>query len=129
MKEKGKVIEVRENMAMVLMEETEKCKGCNLCKKIIPRQPIISAKNLIGANIGDIVEVEIDEDVLFKISLFIYGFPLLGFLLGVIISYLIKNFYLKFPVFFFFLIFFWIYGFKKGKNYSEKVKPKIIKKL
>ncbi|MCM8818792.1 MAG: SoxR reducing system RseC family protein [Candidatus Omnitrophica bacterium] len=128
MKEIGKVVEINENAAVVLMEEKEKCKTCNLCKKILPREPKIEAENIIRASVGDIVEVEIDEDALFKISVFIYGFPLLGFILGVILSYFLKIAFLKIIVFLIFLTSFWTFGFQKGKKYGLKTKPKIVSK-
>ncbi|MCM8772792.1 MAG: SoxR reducing system RseC family protein [Candidatus Omnitrophica bacterium] len=126
--EKGKVIEIKGNNAFVLIEEKEKCKNCNLCKKIIPRQPIIEAENYIKANIGENVEIEINEDYLLKIFLYIYGIPLTGFILAALISYFLKT---PFKIFIFLsiLIIFWILGFKKGKKLSEEIKPKIIKKI
>ena len=87
------------------------------------------AENVIKAVPGDIVEVEINEDDLFKISLFIYGFPLLGFVTGVISAYFLENVFLKVIIFLFFLFFFWIAGFKKGRIYGEKAKPKIVSKI
>jgi len=129
MKEKGKVVEKKGSVAVVLMEEKEKCKSCGLCKKIIPREPLIEVENRINAEVGDDVFVEIDDDILFKISLFIYGFPLMGFILGIIFSYFLKILLLKILAFLFFFIFFWIIGFKKVKIYEEKTKPKIVSKI
>jgi len=129
MKEKGKIVELKENKAVVLMEEKEKCKSCGLCKKIIGKQQVIEAENVIKAVAGDIVEVEINEDDLFKISLFIYGFPLLGFIAGVISAYFLENIFFKVIIFLFFLFFFWVVGFKKGRTYGEKANPKIVSKI
>ncbi len=129
MKEKGKIVEMKENKAVVLMEEKEKCKSCGLCKKIIGKQQVIEAENVIKAVAGDIVEVEINEDDLFKISLFIYGFPLLGFITGVISAYFLENIFFKVIIFLFFLFFFWVVGFKKGRTYGEKANPKIVSKI
>jgi positive regulator of sigma E activity len=129
MKEKGKVVEKKGEIAVVMMEDSDKCERCGLCKKIVPREPLIEAENKINADIGDNVFVEIDEDILFKISLFVYGFPLIGFILGIIFSYFLKILLLKILVFLFFFVFFWITGFKKVKIYGEKTKPKIISKI
>ena len=129
MKETGKVVEVKGEMAVVMMERREKCKSCELCKKIIGKQQVIEAENVIKALPGDIVEVEINEDDLFKISLFIYGFPLLGFVTGVVSAYFLENIFLKVIIFLFFLFFFWVVGFKKGQIYGEKAKPKIVSKI
>ncbi|MCM8810612.1 MAG: SoxR reducing system RseC family protein, partial [Candidatus Omnitrophica bacterium] len=94
-----------------------------------PREPKIEAENIIKANVGDIVEVEINEDDLFKISVFIYGFPLLGFILGVIFAYFLKIIFLKIIIFLIFFTSFWLIGFQKGKTYSQKIKPKIASKI
>lgn len=124
--EKGKIIEIKGNYAVVLMEEKERCKGCGLCKKILHRQPILEVENNVNAKVGDSVEVLIDEDFLLKMSIYIYGLPLLGFLLGIFISYFMEGI-LKILLFLSLFISFSIYGFKKGKKISEKVRPKIIK--
>ena len=129
MKEKGKVVKKEGKIAIVIMENKDKCERCGLCKKIIPREPLIEVENRINAEVGDDVFVEIDEDILFKISLFIYGFPLIGFILGIIFSYFLKILLLKILVFLLFFIFFWIIGFKKVKIYEEKTKPKIVSKI
>ncbi|HOK56526.1 MAG TPA: SoxR reducing system RseC family protein [bacterium] len=129
MKEKGKIIESKEDKALVLMEEKEKCKSCGLCKKIIPRQPVIEVENIIKAEVGDNVEIEIKEDDLFEVSIYIYGFPLLGFILGIISAYFLNNMFLKVIIFLLFLISFWVFGFRKGRIYGERAKPKIISKI
>ncbi|HOV21344.1 MAG TPA: SoxR reducing system RseC family protein [bacterium] len=129
MKENGKVIELKGDIAVVKMERKNKCEKCGLCEKIAGRDPFIEVKNKIDAKIGDEVEVEIKEDDLLKISIFIFGFPLLGFILGIISSYFCKNITLKIVVFLVFLLSFWIAGFKKGKNYAENTKPHIVSKI
>lgn len=129
MREKGKIIDLKKDIAVVLMEEKEKCSSCGLCKKIIERKPIIEAKNEINAKIGDNVEVEINEDTLFKISLFIYGIPIVGFITGIFLSYFFKNHIFKVIIFLISFISLTIFGFKKGNYYGEKSKPKIISKI
>jgi len=129
MKEQGKVIELKGDIAVVKMQKKNKCEKCGLCEKIAGREPFLEVKNKIGAKIGDEVEVEIKEDDLLKISIFIFGFPLLGLILGIISSYFLKNITLKIVVFIVFLLSFWISGFKIGKNYGDKTKPHIISKI
>jgi len=129
MREKGKVIKKKGEVAIVMVENRNKCERCALCKKIIPREPLIEAENKINAEIGDNVFIDIDDDTLFKIVVFIYGFPLIGFILGIIFSYFLKILVLKILTFFLFFIFFWIIGFKKVKIYEKKAKPKIVSKI
>lgn len=126
MKEKGKVIEVKENKAIVLMEKNERCEKCGICNKLIERQPFIEAENEINAKEGDSVIVEIDEDLFLKICLFIYGMPLIGLITGVVFSSFLKDLFLKVFFFIFFLGLFWYTGIKLGEKYGKNKKPKII---
>lgn len=129
MKEKGKVIKVNGEKAVVLMENTAgRCEKCGLCKKISGRGPFLEVKNSKGMKEGDKVEVEIKEDDLLNISIFIFGFPLAGFVLGIISVSFIRNILLKIIVFLLFLVFFWVIGFRKGQKYGEKRRPEIILK-
>jgi len=129
MKETGKVIEVKGEMAVVMIERSGKCEKCGLCSKITERQPILEVKNKEGVKEGDTVEIEIKEENLLKVSIFIYGFPLLGFILGIFFSQLFKNNFLKVFSFLSLFIFFFYFGFKKGESYSKSVKPEITGKV
>lgn len=127
MKERGKVVEIKGDRAVVMMERRGKCKSCGVCSKITGRIPILEVRNKEGIKEGDIVEVEINEDDLFKVCIYIYGFPLLGFIFGMIGTFFLKNIQFKFIIFLAFFLFFWIAGFKKAKDYGEKAIPKILR--
>ena len=124
MKETGKVVEVKGDRAVVMMERSGQC---GLCSKITGRQHILEVKNKEGVKEGDTVEIEIKEENLLKVCIYIYGFPLLGFIFGIIGTFFLKNIQLKFITFFAFFLSFWIAGFKKAKDYGEKAIPKILR--
>jgi len=124
MKETGKVVEVKGDRAVVMMERSGKC---GLCSKITGRQHILEVKNKEGVKEGDTVEIEIKEENLLKVCIYIYGFPLLGFIFGMIGAFFLKNIQLKFITFFAFFLSFWIAGFKKAKDYGEKAIPRILR--
>lgn len=129
MKEKGKVIEIKGDKAVVLMEKTEKCQKCGLCKKIVERGLTLEAENNIGAKVGDEVEIEVKEEDIFKISVFIFGFPFFGFILGIIFSSFVKIQLLKIFSVLFFLFLFWYIGFKIAGKYTQNKKPEIVDKV
>ncbi len=124
MKETGKVVEVKGDRAVVMMERSGKC---GLCSKITGRQHILEVKNKEGVKEGDTVEIEIKEENLLKVCIYIYGFPLLGFIFGTIGTFFLKNIQLKFITFLAFFLSFWIAGFKKAKDYGEKAIPRILR--
>ena len=124
MKETGKVIKVKGDRAVVMMERSGKC---GLCSKITGRQHILEVKNKEGVKEGDTVEIEIKEENLLKVCIYIYGFPLLGFIFGMIGAFFFKNIQVKFITFFAFFLSFWIAGFKKAKDYGEKAIPRILR--
>jgi len=127
MKETGKVVEVKGDRAVVMMERSGKYESCGLCSKITGRQHILEVKNKEGVKEGDTVEIEIKEENLLKVCIYIYGFPLLGFIFGIIGTFFLKNIQLKFITFFAFFLSFWIAGFKKAKDYGEKAIPRILR--
>ncbi len=124
MKETGKVVEVKGDRAVVMMERSGQC---GLCSKITGRQHILEVKNKEGVKEGDTVEIEIKEENLLKVCIYIYGFPLLGFIFGTIGTFFLKNIQLKFITFLAFFLSFWIAGFKKAKDYGEKAIPRILR--
>lgn len=47
----------------------------------------IEAKNLCDAEIGDWVELELQENVFFRAVIIMYGLPFLGFVAGIVLGY------------------------------------------
>jgi len=127
MEGKGRIIELKGNIGIVLMEGKGGCKNCKVCKKMVEREPVIEAENIVNAKFGDKVVVKIDENILLKISFFLYGMPLIGFIAGIIFSYILNSILLKIISFFSILLFFWYTGFRIAENYGKNNKPQIIR--
>ena len=84
------------NIVLIKVDSIDKsaCKHCQsriICRPNLDQEDnYIKAKNSIDCKIGDKVMIIKREDLLLKISLLQYGFPLIGFLLGMFISYFLK---------------------------------------
>lgn len=86
LREIGRVIEVSGTMAKVMITRHSSCESCGACG--IGAKPEIEfmLKNVIGAQVGDGVIIEIRSHALFKAAFLVYIIPLvaliIGFLLG-----------------------------------------------
>jgi len=84
------------NIVLIKVDSVDKsaCKHCQsriICRPNLDQEDnYIKAKNSINCRIGDKVIIIKRENLLLKISLLQYGFPLIGFLLGMFISYFLK---------------------------------------
>ncbi len=128
MEEKGKVIGVKGNIAVIEMERNEKCDKCGLCRKTLGRTPFIEVKNKINAEVGEEVIVKIDEKIFLKIISLIYGMPVLGLICGSFFSYFLTIPSLKVICILFFLLVFWYSGFKIAEKYGKDKRGEIISK-
>ncbi|MFI3173913.1 MAG: SoxR reducing system RseC family protein [Bacillota bacterium] len=85
---KGKVIDLQQNnllkVEIIRSEACGKCKGClaGMSKKEME----LEAKNLCEAEIGDWVELELQDNVFFKAVIISYGIPFIAFILGVVLG-------------------------------------------
>jgi positive regulator of sigma E activity len=131
MYETATVIENKKTYALVKVkkDQSKKCKGCGLCYKVRGDKYLLKAKNEIGAETGEKVKIEISENVLLKISLFIYLFPLLGFLLGIFTAYVINNMLLKIISFLLIFVGAWYAGLSSADKLVSHYKPEIKEKL
>ncbi|MEA3500673.1 MAG: SoxR reducing system RseC family protein [Candidatus Marinimicrobia bacterium] len=84
------------NIVLIKVDSVDKaaCKHCQariICRPNLDQESnYIKVKNSIGYKIGDKVMIIKKENLLLKISLLQYGFPLIGFLLGIFISYFLR---------------------------------------
>lgn len=87
MKEEGIIIDIKNEFAFVKMQKHAACVGCNACKKgNSNNELIVEAENLINANVGDVVEVDLEAPNLLKAATIVYMMPLISLLLGVFIG-------------------------------------------
>ncbi|MBC8402058.1 MAG: SoxR reducing system RseC family protein [Candidatus Marinimicrobia bacterium] len=90
--DQGRVIDLVGDQARVEIATREACAACGarfLCSPGTKNSNTLTAFNEIGAKMGDQVEVRERGNLLLKLSLLQYGLPLLGFVLGLFVIYLI----------------------------------------
>ena len=118
------------NIVLVKVDSVDKsaCKHCQariICRSDMDRQAnFIKVKNSIGCEIGDKVMIIKKENLLLKISLLQYGFPLIGFLIGMFIPYFLKLTILNIPIELIQFIFAIIgvgFGGVAGRAYANKL--------
>lgn len=92
MKEKAVVIKNRADRAKVEITPSSACSGCKGCSIGKENKPVrVWAKNLVNAKEGQAVEVEISVIKFLSATTIVYGFPLLAFLAGVVLGYIISD--------------------------------------
>ncbi len=89
----GKVIKANEETITIQIPRTAACAGCGVCQ-LAKGDSILEAKNLVQAQVGDLVKVSLSEKAFLKASLLAYALPLfffvLGYLFGAVFSYFLK---------------------------------------
>ena len=97
---KGKIISIEDNglKAKVLVKPIPDCHGCQACAGIIKmskaantQSEIEALTNNLSVHEGDTVNLELSEYQGSKIALIIYGIPIIGFLIGMLITPYICN--------------------------------------
>jgi len=88
--EKGKVVRVEGDMAYVLFKRSSACGKCQACGMLKDMSEItIPVKNIIDAEEGDIVTMEMPGKTIVKGSLAAYIFPLIMLIAGALLGYYI----------------------------------------
>lgn len=89
MKEIGKVVSTEGRQAVVQIQRSPACDRCGACKfGYRSNEMLITIPNPLEAKPGDHVELSLDSNQFIKASAFMYLFPLLALVLGVVIGYL-----------------------------------------
>lgn len=86
MQEEGRIIKVEGNRAKVALAPKEACQSCKLCHAGRQGEMIIQVENPIGARVGDQVKLEIEAEEVLRSAFLLYGFPLLGLLIGFLVG-------------------------------------------
>jgi len=90
MAEKGVVIELKNDLAVIKMKRTEACSKCRACiSGMSEKEMIMEADNQCNAQVGDWVELELAENGFFFAVMIMYGIPLVAFLVGILLTYFI----------------------------------------
>jgi positive regulator of sigma E activity len=78
-KEKGIVLEVKDNIVAVEVKPHEECHKCGICGAGRPRKITVTGEGAQGLASGDKVDLEIEPAVMLKIYSLLYGIPLIVF--------------------------------------------------
>lgn len=84
----GVVKEVHKDSAVVIMERQDMCGDCHACEMISgKKQCTLTCHNHVECEVGDRVEVTLTNDHFLKATYIVYGVPLIGFIMGILIGY------------------------------------------
>lgn len=87
---RGLVKETKGNLLTVRIVRREACGECRACLSgMMENDMDIEAKNLCDAEVGDWVELELQENAFMNAVLILYGIPLVGFLAGILLGYFV----------------------------------------
>ena len=85
---KGLVTEVKNDLAIVKIQRKEACGECRACFSGMTKTDMdIEAKNLCDAEVGDWVELELQDNAFFHAVIIMYGLPFLGMMAGLLLGY------------------------------------------
>lgn len=93
MAEVGQVIEVvNEKRLVIKLSRQEACGKCKACTVgLQEKDMLLEAENLCEAKLDDFVEIYLEKSSFLKAVLIMYTIPLLAFLLGLLIGYLLTK--------------------------------------
>jgi sigma-E factor negative regulatory protein RseC len=95
MKEIGRVIEKNGNKLIIELSPSSYCSSCKLCQRGNEDNFILEVLDKCSAKPGDFVSIEISKSSYYKATILIYIVPLIFFILGTIIGYIIGNYFKK----------------------------------
>ena len=93
--ETGIIIGIENDIATVELQENEQCRSCGarmICHPGDSGKRVLKLQNTLNAEIGDKILIDQSEKNQLRLAFMQYGFPLLGFLVTVLIMGLfVKN--------------------------------------
>lgn len=93
MREIGTIVDIKDGIAKIRIQRNSACGSCGACH--VGKENMImetSAPNILSAKIGDQVEIETETTNILKASFIIYTFPLILFIIGTFLGYLISSY-------------------------------------
>ncbi len=91
--ETGIVTEIHDKEIIVELSQNDACESCGarvVCSPNSNGKRFIKAENTIDAQIGQRVKIDENSETILKITSFQYGLPLLGFVFGLLVSYILN---------------------------------------
>ncbi len=90
MAEKGQVINIKDNLAIIQMTRTEACAKCRACiAGMSKKEMIVEAENECDAKVGDWVEMELRDNGFLRAVLIMYGIPMIALFIGLLVGYFV----------------------------------------
>lgn len=90
MAETGQVVEIKEQLVVVRLERQEACASCKACiAGLEAKDMFIEAENHCNANVGDWVNISLEQGSFLKAVFIIYTIPLIALLIGLAIGYFV----------------------------------------
>lgn len=84
----GVVKQVDKKYAVVEMQRQEMCGDCHACDAITTKKSCtLKCEKEIECQVGDLVELNLAQPTFLKATYVMYGIPLIGFILGIIVGY------------------------------------------
>ena len=93
MREKGKIVEIIDNKAKVMIQRNTACGSCGACQ--IGKDNLnmtLLADNNINGKIGEEVEIDLKTSNFLLATTIAYGIPLLSLMIGIMGSYFLLPF-------------------------------------
>jgi sigma-E factor negative regulatory protein RseC len=84
--ETGRVIEVKDKIALVQIAQSSMCAKCNACQLAGSNTMQTEVENSIGAKAGDNVKIVLEPKSLLKAAFIIYAIPLIFLILGYLLG-------------------------------------------
>ena len=85
---RGLVHTIKDDLVIATIYRKEACGECRACLSGMTKTEMdIEAKNLCDAEVGDWVELELQENAFFNAVVIMYGLPFIGFIAGVVLGY------------------------------------------
>lgn len=85
---RGLVHTVKDDLVIATIHRKEACGECRACLSGMTKSEMdIEAKNLCDAEVGDWVELELQDNAFFNAVVIMYGLPFIGFIAGVVGGY------------------------------------------
>lgn len=89
----GVVKEVDKKHALVEMQRQEMCGDCHACDAISTKKScMLRCEKEIECQVGDLVELNLAQPTFLKATYVMYGLPLVGLILGVMLGYGVSHF-------------------------------------
>jgi sigma-E factor negative regulatory protein RseC len=91
MRDQGIVFKVDNNLAWIEFSSSAACAQCGICRPGASGKMAVEAENLLGAKVGEKVEVEISPVITTLFPLIAFGVPVILFFIGLALGSLISE--------------------------------------